>query len=107
MNFRFVIFKNGFCVDCYEQKEKAALTDKLFRLSELSRADIRQQDRHKLGYEKISRSSIKAAIPAHVTEDVELIAFRFCSKARMVGYKRNATLYVLWLDRSFTLYIHS
>ncbi|MDW3578051.1 hypothetical protein N4P81_21510, partial [Enterobacter asburiae] len=71
MNFRFVIFKNGFCVDCYEQKEKAALTDKLFRLSQLSLADIRQQDRHKLGYEKISRSSFKAAIPANVTEDVE------------------------------------
>jgi hypothetical protein len=52
MNFRFVIFKNGFCVDCYEQKEKAALTDKLFWLSQLSWADIRQQDRHKLGYEK-------------------------------------------------------
>jgi hypothetical protein len=87
MNFRFVIFKKWF-----------------FRLSQLSWADIRQQDRHKLGYEKISRSSIKAAIPAHVTEDVELFAFRFCSKARMVGYKRNATFYVLWLDRSFTLY---
>ena len=107
MNFRFVIFKNDFCVDCYEQKEKAALTDKLFWLSQLSWADIRQQHRHKFGYEKISRNSIKAAIPAHVTEDVELIAFRFCSKVPMVGYKRDATFYVLWLDRAFTLYNHS
>ncbi|AMY67143.1 hypothetical protein EKN93_05970 [Enterobacter asburiae] len=76
-------------------------------MSQLSLADIRQQDRHKLGYEKISRSSFKAAIPANVTEDVELMAFRFCSKAPMVGYKRNATFYVIWLDRSFTLYNHS
>lgn len=105
--FSFRYLQKGFCVDCCEQKEKAALTDKLFRLSQLSWADIRQQHRHKLGYEKISRNSIKAAIPAHVTEDVELIAFRFCSKAPMVGYKRDATFYVLWLDRAFTLYNHS
>ncbi|MBF0035774.1 hypothetical protein HAX39_24755 [Citrobacter freundii] len=105
--FSFRYLQKGFCVDCCEQKEKAALADKLFRLSQLTWAQIRQQDRHKLGYEKIARNVIKSAIPTHVTEDVELIAFRFCGMAPMVGYKRNATFYVLWLDRVFTLYNHS
>lgn len=104
--FSLRYLQKNFCVDCCEQKEKAALADKLFRLSQLSWAEIRQQNRHKLGYEKISRNVIKSAIPPHVTEDVDLIAFRFCGMAPMVGYKRDATFFILWLDRAFTLYDH-
>lgn len=105
--FSFRYLQKGFCVDCCELKEKAALSDKLFRLSQLSWAQIRQQDRHKLGYEKIARNAIKSAIPPHVTEDVDLIAFRFHGMAPMVGYKRDATFFILWLDRVYTLYDHS
>lgn len=104
--FSLRYLQKGFCIDCCEQKEKAALADKLFRLSQLSWTEIRRQDRHKLGYEKIARNAIKSAIPVHVTEDVDLIAFRFCGMAPMVGYKREATFYILWLDRAYTLYNH-
>lgn len=104
--FSLRYLQKGFCVDACELKEKAALADKLFRLSQLSWAQIRQQDRHKLGYEKIARNAIRSGIPAHITEDVDLIAFRFCGMAPMVGYKYGATFYILWLDRAFTLYQH-
>lgn len=104
--FSLRYLQKDFCIDCCEKNEKAALADRLFILSKISWADIRKADRHGLGSEKISRDSIKAPIPAHVTEDVEFIAFRFCGKAPMVGYKLNSTFYILWLDRVFKLYNH-
>ncbi|KYQ97917.1 hypothetical protein AWY96_05135 [Serratia plymuthica] len=104
--FSLRYLQKGYCIDCCERDEKAALADKMFRLSQLSWSQIRQQDRHKLGYEKIARDAFNTAIPAHVTEDVDLIAFRFCGMAPMVGYKRDATFFILWLDRNYSVYDH-
>lgn len=104
--FSLRYLQRDFCVDCCEKNEKAAFADKLFKLSQLSWADIRKADRHGLGTEKISRNSIKAAIPTHITPDVDFLAFRFCAKAPMVGYKLGSVFYILWLDRAFKLYDH-
>lgn len=89
------------------RKEKAAFADTLGKLSQLSWAEINQAPRHGSGYEKIARSAIKEPIPSHVTEDVTIIAFRFCGKAPMVGYRKLEVFHILWLDRLFTLYDHS
>lgn len=105
--FSLRYLQNGYCLDCCQKHEKAAFADKLFRLSKMSWSEIRKSGRHGLGTEKISRSAIRAPIPPHVTQDVDFIAFRFCAKAPMVGYKIGATFYVLWLDREFNLYNHS
>ena len=69
-------------------------------------AQIRASDRHASGYEQIARSSIRGAIPPDITEDVSFIAFRFCAKAPMVGYRDGAVFHVIWLDRDFSLYRH-
>ena len=86
--------------------EKAAFADTIAQLSQLTWSQIQSQPRHGLGYEKISRNAIRSSIPTHVTDDVNLIAFRFCGKAPMVGYRDRAVFYVIWLDRDFTLYPH-
>jgi len=86
--------------------EKASLVDKLYQLSQLSWAEIKQQNRHKLGFEKISQDSIKTGIPAFITPDVCLIAFRFSGLKPMVGYRHEQVFYILWLDREFKLYDH-
>ncbi|MEG4867017.1 MULTISPECIES: hypothetical protein [Microcoleaceae] len=44
------------------------------------------------------------AIPSHLQDDVNFIAFRFGGMAPMVGYRDGAVLYIIWLDRDFTLY---
>lgn len=104
--FSLRYLQKGYCLDCCQKHEKAAFADRLFRLSQMSWDEIRKSDKHGLGTEKIARNAIKAPIPKHVTQDVDFIAFRFCSKAPMVGYKIGATFYVLWLDREFKLYKH-
>ncbi len=45
-------------------------------------------------------------MPSVVTEEVNLIAFRFCGKAPVVGFRARRIFHVLWLDRAFKLYDH-
>lgn len=104
--FSLRYLQKGYCLDCCQKDEKAALADKLFMLSKLSWSDIKGLPRHGLGFEKIKNNSIKAAIPPHITDDVDLIAFRFCGKSPMVGYRKESTFFIVWLDRSFSLYDH-
>jgi hypothetical protein len=95
-----------FCLSVCNKDEKAAFADTLHRLSQLTWSQIRQVDRHKLGYEVIRRECLKSSIPAHLKEDVRFIAFRFCGLAPMVGYREMATFHILWLDPKFCLYDH-
>lgn len=98
---------NNYSLSNCTKDEKAAFADTLHRLSQVTWNQINSLPRHGLGYERISRSSITAAIPSHVKEDVNLIAFRFCGKAPMVGYRDRAVFYIIWLDLDFTLYPHT
>ena len=94
-----------YCLSKCEKDEKAAFADTLHRLSNLTWAQIKAAPRQGLGYEIIPRKGIPG-IPAHVTDEVNLIAFRFCAKAPMVGYRDRTTFHIIWLDRDFTLYDH-
>lgn len=85
--------------------QKAQFVDLLHRLSQLSWNAIQSTNRRGPGHEKIPQNIIKSSIPQHVTEDVNLIAFRFSGK-RMVGYRQRRTFYVLWLDLDLSLYDH-
>lgn len=67
----------GFCVSDCNTEQKAAFADALRKLGQLSWRELRQVDRHKLGYEIIRTETIQAPIPAHITDDVTFIAFRF------------------------------
>jgi len=98
--------RNYYSLRACTKEEKAAFADTLDRLSQLTWAEISKSHRHGLGYEKIARNSIRVPIPAHVKEDVIFIAFRFYSKAPMVGYRTDAIFHILWIDRDFTLYQH-
>ncbi len=106
--FSLRFLDKDYCLSLCQQQEKAAFADTLHKLSQRTWGDIRQLNRHKVGYEKIARSLIKGKIPTHLTEDVEhFLAFRFYDMAPMVGYKEGTVFYVIWLDRTFTLYEHN
>jgi hypothetical protein len=98
--------QRDWCITDCDKDDKAAFADRLRRLSQLSWAEIRAANKHGLGTEKIARNSIKAGIPGHVTEDVNLIALRYNGLKPMVGYREGVTFHILWLDRNFTLYDH-
>lgn len=91
------------------QEEKAAFAETLWKLSQMTWQQIMQSPRHGRGAEFIERNRITGAqVPSHVTDDVRLMALRFHGKKPMVGYrgKDGVTLFVMFLDRDFTLYSH-
>lgn len=105
--FSLHYLNKDFCLSCCTNEQKAAFADSIHRLSQLTWNEIICSHRHGLGYEKISRDSIRSGIPNHITEEVNFIAFRFCGKAPMVGYRDENVFHVIWLDRAFTLYKHN
>ena len=77
-----------FCFTKLDKADKSAFAEAIFRRRSLTWNEIQQIHRHKLGYEKIAISSIKAPIPPFITEDNHtLIAFRYNGKKAMIGYR--------------------
>lgn len=103
--FSLRLLQPSHCISQCEKDDRAAFAEKMRRLSQLTWAQIRQQDRHGLGFEKISHDAIKVGIPEEAKAE-KLIAFRFSGPKPMVGFKKEATFYVVWFDRDFTLYNH-
>lgn len=104
--FSLRYLSSDFCISKCEQRDKLGFVETLRKLSLLTWEQINVVNRHKLGYEKIDRNIIRATIPRHLTPDVTLIAFRFSDMKPMVGYRNNATFYILWFDRDRDLYPH-
>ena len=89
-----------------ESEEKAALADTLYKLGQMTWAQIMQVDRHKSGCETISLEQIKAPGKHAITPDSNILVFRFSGMKPMIGYRLDETFYVVWLDRAFNVYAH-
>ncbi len=60
-----------------------------------------------MGSEKIDRNSIRARIPAFITDDVNFfLALRFHGKKPFVGLRKGSVFHVLWIDNKFCVYNH-
>ncbi len=59
-----------------------------------------------MGFETITRGAISRPVPAHITEDVTFIAFRFSGMKPMVGYRVDGMFHIIWFDCTFNLYDH-
>lgn len=105
--FSLRYLQRNYCVADCDQKDRAAFAMKLKEMSSLTWKALQLAPRHGMGKENIPVTSIKAPKPALITPDVKNVwAFRFSGKAPMVGLRRGAVFYVLWIDRAFKLYDH-
>jgi len=96
-----------YCLSSLNQEHKAMFSEAIYRRKSTSWNEIKRLDRHGLGTEKISKSSIKAAIPKFITDDVnDFLVFRYKGMNPMVGYRQRDVFFVLWFDHDFTLYEH-
>ncbi len=105
-HFSLEYLDREYCLSMCGKEQKAAFADTLHKLSQLTWAQLKNTGRHGSGYEKIEKHSLKRPVPSHITDDVNIIAFRFCGKAPMAGYRNRKTFYVIWLDINFSLYSH-
>lgn len=98
--------RSGYSVTCCDSDDQAALSRKLFQLSQMKWRDIRHAPKHGLGSEIIDRSSLKVPLPTSVTEDTTILAIRFSGMKPMVGYREGRVFYIILLDHQFTAYRH-
>jgi hypothetical protein len=104
--FSLHYLQKSHCLSDCDKDEKSAFADTLYKLSQITWNEIISSPRHGAGYKRIAQNAIKASIPSHLQADINLIAFRFCAKAPMVGYREENIFHILWIDRAFTLYDH-
>lgn len=100
--------RRDYCITNCTQEERAHFSITLHELSQSSWADLRQKGKRG-GYEIIPRSALRRGIPSEISDDVNIIAFRFHDKKPMVGYRdaiNRRIFHILWLDRGFSLYDH-
>lgn len=105
-SFEYMPRNSGHSVDCCDQEHKAAVASRLFLLSQMNWLDIKQAPRHGVGTEKIPRGSMRANLPASVTEDANLLALRYHGLCPMVGYRDGRIFYILFIDHDFQVYDH-
>jgi hypothetical protein len=105
-SFEHMLDASGYSANCCPQAEGAQLVGKLFTIGKMTWGEINQSSRHGLGTEIIGTEQIKAKLPAAVTDDVRLLAFRYNGKKPMVGYREDRVFHVLYVDHDFTLYDH-
>lgn len=98
--------KSGYSVECCQADDRAALASKMFELSQITWQQIKASGRHAAGFEKLSRSSLRVPLGGKVTEDVQLIVFRYSGMKAMIGYRQDKTFHILLLDHNFTCYSH-
>ncbi len=99
--------QGDYCLSELDKEDKSMFADAIFKRRELTWSQIKGAGRHALGAEKIPKSSIKAPIPAFITDDVDdFLVFRYNGKKPMVGYRKQNIFFVLWFDHNYTLYSH-
>lgn len=80
--------------------ERAAVADRIFKLSRTPFEELRLASRHGLGYEIIDSSDLNFSIPQGLND--RPIAFRYGqSKKAMVGIRMDSTFYVLCIEHDF------
>ena len=98
--------RNSHCISACDDGETRSFADKVRILTGKPWTEINGMPRHGLGFEQISRDALQVPIPGHLTDDVNIIAFRFCGLKPMIGYRDGPVFYVLWFDRAFDCYPH-
>jgi len=105
--FRHLVKHPNFCYKSLDDEHKIALVDTMHQLSQYTWAEINVLPRHKKGFEKIQRSSLKFNLHDEITKDCDIIAFRFCGDAPMLGYRSDGdTFFIIAFDTKFKAYSH-
>jgi hypothetical protein len=82
--FNLEHLRKSHCISSCSEEVKTAFVDKLYELTQQNWLQLKLASRKGMGYEKISSHSMKQAIPSHISEDTNIISFKFYGKAPMV-----------------------
>lgn len=106
--FCFIHTRPGFRIgDLLDRNDKVALLDILGTLSEKTWGWISRAGKVH-GSEKIPRQQLREHVPECVTDTDDVLSFRVKSKEkyRLLGFRNERILHVLWIDPDGRVYDH-
>jgi hypothetical protein len=96
----------GYDVTALTPQQRCDLVDRMSRLSQLEWTQVIGSARHGLGSEKIAVSSLRKPLPAGISPDTNILAFRCFGMMPMLGFRRHHVLHLIWLDPNGDIYDH-
>jgi hypothetical protein len=97
----------GFSVENLDENQRAAFAMALAKRSTTTWSNLWLTNRHKLGCELIPCSALNEPMPQSISSDVEkVVVFRFSDFAPMIGFRRDDTFHIIWIDPKFKVYKH-
>ncbi len=107
--FSFHLIEKKYGINSLQKNNQVNLIKHLYSLSQLEWKQIESAPRHGLGFEHIKRNEINFSLPPFVTDDTSILAFRYCGKLAMVGYRYENVFHILGIDQNFnkSCYDHS
>lgn len=90
-------------VDCQLQA-RSEFAVRLQELASLTWGEIQQAPRTGLGHETIDQGNLKHPLPGHITPDQRILAFRFGSAGRFVGYRDDEKLRIFGIHPAHDAY---
>lgn len=106
--FSFEHVQQSHCISMLaDHTERGLLLEAFRKLGSMTWSQINSAPRHGLGYERMPFDQIKAPRPACISDDTNLLVFRWKGKLPFVGFRDGRVLHVLWVEQNFgDLYNH-
>lgn len=108
VHISFEHVQNGYDGEKCERKVRLKLLSRLTAIGKGTWLDLKMKSRQRGGAEKIDQSTIRKEMPASITQDVELLSIRIENDGlgRLIGFRENQLLHLVWVDCKGELYDH-
>lgn len=98
---------DNLCGSRTQNKFQKAFIKKIQKISQITIAEVRSDDKYGFGYELLDVDQLKKDIPNSITEDIGKVnVFRFGGDGRIVGYYNKSIFHILFVDPHLKLYDH-
>jgi len=106
--FSFEHLQRSHCIsEMPDHSERGLLLEAFRKLGTMTWAQINSCHRHGLGYERMPFEKIHAPRPSCISDDTNLLVFRWKGKLPFVGFREGRVFHVLWVEVNFgDLYDH-
>lgn len=103
-SLKHIQYGGGCCISNCDSNDRSVILDKLLRLSQLAWKQIASQPKTGNGYESIPQFRFDKPIPNVVTQEVNILVFRYSDAGRIAGFRVNDIYHIIMVGED--LYSH-
>lgn len=103
-SLKYMNYGSKCCISKRRRRERSTILKTLLKLSQLEWKRISSLPREGSGYEVIRQDQFKFEFPAVVTDEVNILVFRYSDGGRIAGFRINDIYHILMVGDN--LYAH-